>query len=131
MNNGPRNDQNDSVDAHRQWLAHNDNFLGAALDWLKLRLLLQAEVVSPPTAEPSRSAPWKPSRDATRATTKDLHHAAQAMATALEVSPPPALALLGELFELTVFEQQVLLLCAAMELDTQIAPLCAQAQDAS
>ncbi|MGB3612477.1 MAG: hypothetical protein WBA10_01695, partial [Elainellaceae cyanobacterium] len=30
-----------------------------------------------------------------------------------------------------VFEQQVLLLCAAMELDTQIAALCAQAQDAS
>jgi hypothetical protein len=39
------------------------------------------------------------------------------------------LILLGQLFGLSRFEQQVLLMCAAVELDTSIAPLCARAQD--
>jgi ATPase family associated with various cellular activities (AAA) len=42
---------------------------------------------------------------------------------------PSALAILGERLGLSLFEQDVLLLCAAMELDTRIAGLCARAQD--
>jgi ATPase family associated with various cellular activities (AAA) len=41
---------------------------------------------------------------------------------------PPALAQLGELLGLSVFEQEVLLLCAAPALDPSIAALCALAQ---
>jgi hypothetical protein len=44
-----------------------------------------------------------------------------------QMSPPPALIILGERLGLSRFEVEVLLLCAAMELDTGIAPLCARA----
>src|SRR5215813_6810695 len=44
------------------------------------------------------------------------------------MTPPPALLILGQRFGLSHFEQEVLLLCAAMELDTRIGPLCARAQ---
>ncbi|WP_431822406.1 ATP-binding protein [Burkholderia sp. F1] len=43
-------------------------------------------------------------------------------------TPPPALQLIRQRFGLTGFERDVLLLCTAMELDTSIAGLCAQAQ---
>ena len=42
--------------------------------------------------------------------------------------PPPALVTLRQRLGLTRFEQDVLLLCVAMELDTSIAALCARAQ---
>ena len=43
--------------------------------------------------------------------------------------PPSALAFLSQRLGLSLFEQNVLLLCSAMELDTRIAGLCARAQD--
>lgn len=43
-------------------------------------------------------------------------------------SPPPALIVLSQRLGLTDFERSVLLLCAAMELDTSVADLCARAQ---
>jgi hypothetical protein len=43
-------------------------------------------------------------------------------------TPLPALSLLAQRLELSDFERDVLLLCAAMELDTRVAQLCAQAQ---
>src|SRR5260370_40662765 len=42
--------------------------------------------------------------------------------------PSPALVMLGQRMGLSRFEQEILLLCAAMELDTSIASLCANAQ---
>jgi hypothetical protein len=46
--------------------------------------------------------------------------------------PPPALALLARRLGLTEFESHILLLCAAMELDTRTGSLCARAmQDAA
>ena len=42
---------------------------------------------------------------------------------------PWALDMLGERLRLSSFEQSLLLLCAAPELDTRIASLCAKAQD--
>ena len=42
---------------------------------------------------------------------------------------PSALAILGERLSLSAFERNILLLCAAIELDTRIAALCARAQD--
>lgn len=41
----------------------------------------------------------------------------------------PALVMLSQRLDLTRFEQETLLLCIAMELDTRIAALCARAQD--
>ena len=42
--------------------------------------------------------------------------------------PPPALVVLAQRLGLSHFEREVLLLCAAMEMDTRIAGLCAEAQ---
>lgn len=45
------------------------------------------------------------------------------------MTPPPALIVLSERLGLSPFERNILLLCAAVELDTSIAGLCARAQD--
>ena len=44
-----------------------------------------------------------------------------------KISPPPALETLCHLFNLSVFERGILLLCAGMELDSKFAALCARA----
>jgi hypothetical protein len=54
---------------------------------------------------------------------------AERQVIAAQMQPPPALLLLGEQLGLTSCEQDLLLLCAAMDLDTQIPALCARAQD--
>jgi hypothetical protein len=54
--------------------------------------------------------------------------AAEEMAAAAAADPPPALVTLAARLGLSPFEQQVLLLCIAMELDPRIAELCAAAQ---
>ncbi|HKT99537.1 MAG TPA: ATP-binding protein, partial [Paraburkholderia sp.] len=53
---------------------------------------------------------------------------ADPLAVGPQMDPPPALLILGERLGLSRFELQVLLLCIALELDTRIAGLCAQAQ---
>jgi hypothetical protein len=45
------------------------------------------------------------------------------------MDPPPALVVLEHRLGLSQFEQEILFLCAAMELDTRIASLCSRAQD--
>jgi predicted nucleic acid-binding protein len=42
---------------------------------------------------------------------------------------PPAIDRLSELFELSAFERDVLLLCAGKEMDSKLAALCGEAQD--
>ncbi|MBD0372205.1 MAG: ATP-binding protein [Pyrinomonadaceae bacterium] len=51
-----------------------------------------------------------------------------ALLAAEQVEMPPALVMLARLFELSRFEQQLLLLCAARDLDTRHDERCAQAQ---
>ncbi|MDQ6623104.1 MAG: ATP-binding protein, partial [Verrucomicrobiota bacterium] len=50
-------------------------------------------------------------------------------ATAPTPELPSALTILGQRFGLSAFERDILLLCAAVELDTRTAGLCARAQD--
>jgi ATPase family associated with various cellular activities (AAA) len=47
---------------------------------------------------------------------------------AAEMDPPPALVILAQRVGLSQFEQQLLILCLGMELDTGIADLCARCQ---
>ncbi len=54
---------------------------------------------------------------------------AEKMTAAETAEPPPALLLISRRLDLTRFEQEVLLLCAAMELDGKTAALCAKAQN--
>jgi hypothetical protein len=117
------------------WQENNDKYLSAALTWL--RLCLQRLAASSPSSgsTPERygflglcrrapsAPPVKPVTDA------EIADAAKAMEAAAATDPPPALLILGQRFGLSPFEREVLLLCAAMELDTRVAGLCALAQD--
>jgi ATP-dependent 26S proteasome regulatory subunit len=84
------------------WQEENGRALSVALAWLRARLERPAEQGVDGDAAPRVGA--------------------------TDVVFPPALRLLAVQFGLSTFEQQVLLLCAAMELDTRIPALCAAAQ---
>lgn len=125
------------------WAKQNEEFLSAALKWLRQRLIAYIDrgpilqPVTTPTAptQPSSSffnwlQPEKIASD-DRTAEMEVMRAAREMARAQEMSPPPGLIILAERFGLSEFEQSVLLLCAGMELDTRVAGLCAQAQDDS
>jgi hypothetical protein len=141
----------------------NEDYLAAALEWLRLRLtraaggerrpvLLPGEVaedvpaadaptqrrrlfrrqpVATEAAPPPRaSVPLlPPAPPAAAVTDEQLRQTEEALRRAEASSPPPQLILLASRFGLSQFERDVLLLCAAMELDTRIAALCARAQD--
>lgn len=129
------------------WETHNETYLHEALTWLRLRLhqlahigepvampepiatpapaqpaplfsFLQTTAVPPPAPPPQTTQPVN-TVDATR----------QRMDAAAASDPPPAIQVLAQRFGLSSFEQELLLLCAAMELDGQIPFLIAQAQD--
>jgi ATP-dependent 26S proteasome regulatory subunit len=87
------------------WLQQNQEYLSKALSWLRSRLYEIAEL---------------PDVDLSEVTE---------MPTGEGMNPPPALILFSQKFGLSHFEQQVLLLCVAMELDPGMARLCAKAQD--
>lgn len=59
---------------------------------------------------------------------EQINEAAKAMDTAGTMTPSPSLHILADRFALSRFERDVLLLCAALELDTSIASLCNLAQ---
>ena len=98
--------QKQSLSPAERWQQQNDTYLGQKLAWLRQRL--------------ERLASGKH---------VDVDWTAEtAVATALG-DAPPALISLSQILGLTRFEQDVLLLCAALELDTRIGRLCARAQD--
>ncbi|RCJ29423.1 AAA family ATPase [Nostoc minutum NIES-26] len=98
------------------WQQQNEEYLAIAVTWLRLRLALM---------QPN-SADEVDSETATK-----LDQLQITLDSAGIQTPPPALIELSQRFRLSQFEQEVLLLCAAIELDTRIAPLCALAQDNS
>ncbi|NJM65775.1 MAG: AAA family ATPase [Acaryochloris sp. RU_4_1] len=96
---------------HAQWQQENSRYLSLAIAWLRLRL--------------QRLIP-----DST-ITETEIADAETLMLEAEALEPPPALIALSSILELTRFEQSLLLLCAAMELDTEIASFCAKIQGES
>ena len=137
-----------------RWQKGNERYLAAALAWLRLRLEREASQGSSvparwthaPAAEQG-STRWRPFRRPAETAARNAsvpllpparitdEQIAQAHATmmdaAAQLDPPPALLLLAGRFGLSDFERNVLLLCAAMELDTRTGTLCAQAQGSS
>src|SRR5262245_12431043 len=140
------------------WEHGNEEYLAAALAWLRLRLEQRAQRGTAPPPRPQQlaaplaeapGAGWRlfrlgapaeakveepvpvialPAAGQTAITDEEVARAAASMAAAGAIDPPPALVILAQRFGLNRFEQELLLLCAAMELDTRIPALCARAQ---
>ncbi len=108
------------------WLEANGRYMAAAVAWVRalLRRRLPQEVVAPPP----RRLGWR-RRDEPIRSLEDPAGARAAMDQAAEaMTPPPALIILADRLGLSPLERHVLLLCAAVELDTSFAMLCAQVQ---
>ena len=136
-----------------QWQKGNEEYLAAAITWLRLRLALRTSpqksaILLPPSPLEAQFRPtveprWRFLRRQTTATTpgpftrllppapidvvteEQVQQAAAAMAAAEKMEPPPALIITAQRFGLSRFERDVLLLSAAMELDTRIGSQCA------
>ena len=98
------------------WTEANQRLLTAALDVVRARLTLHAARVAGESARESSGE-------------EALVQAQEARAQAEAAMPSPsALASLRAFFGLSPFEEELLLLCAGMELDAAFPGLCAQAQ---
>jgi hypothetical protein len=93
--------------------------------WWSFRRTASGSTPTPESAPPMRALPPVSSE----VTAEQVREAAERVRIAEGSDPPPAMTLLGRRFALTSFERDVLLLTAAMELDTRIGALCARAQD--
>ncbi len=146
MNNGDINNGSD-------WQKANARYLSAAMAWLRACLeQFSAQPESPSTialpplpVSEGRKSVWRhflggspaelPAKPTLLLAGAGIHadqrvaQAAEAMqAAANEMHPPPALLILTQRLGLSQFEQQLLLLCLGMELDTGVAGLCARCQ---
>ena len=129
----------------QDWMAVNEQYLEVTLRWLRLKLqqLIPASQAqderSQQTTDEAKGGWFKHKRHQSQANAKqlpsplpganELEHVAGEIETLEQNDPPPALLILAQRLGLSRFDRQVLALCVAMELDTQIATLCAQAQD--
>lgn len=122
-----------------QWQHNNEQYLAKALSWLRLCLKRQIQkieqekeiCIESPTKHRflgRNFLPALPPADNV-ITDEKISAAAREMSRAESLSPPPAMVILSQRLGLSPFEQKVLLLCAAIELDTSIGALCARAQD--
>jgi ATP-dependent 26S proteasome regulatory subunit len=130
-----------------EWQKNNEAYLAAAFKWLRLCLMSLAP--PPPVLIEKESSPAGDYQDVEvqywsfyqqrkaeseepgsfNALQTQIAEAAAAFEAAANVEPQPALIILGERLGLSRFEREVLLLCAALELDTRFAGLCARAHD--
>jgi hypothetical protein len=91
------------------WEELNNQYLSTMVAWIRLRL---QHLI-----------------DESQVKDSQLLQASEAVKTAAqECDPPPASWFIADRLGLSIFEHDLLLLCAAMEFDTRIADLCAQAQ---
>jgi hypothetical protein len=116
-----------------KWVENNDKHLAATVAWIRLRLqqlIRQAE--DTPDAGIKGNNWFKLTQKASPSTKKpaneEIELARQDMIKLENNNPPPALILLEKSLGLSKFDSHVLALCAAMELNTRIADLCAKAQ---
>jgi len=129
--------------AYEAWQQVNDRYLTEAIARIRARLEALAnkprdaiaDVPPPAPAERSRWHTWwngetaSPDRAIEPAATITEEALATTPAPAdAEGTPIPAAEMLAARLGLNAFERDVLLLCAAMEFDTRIGLLCAQAQ---
>lgn len=125
---------NTQMNLAREWLEANNRFLAAALTWLRLRLRRLAEERQTVVPVEKQRGPFFLFRNrselvvSTHVSAGEIEQAGRAMQTAAGFQPPPALYQVAEQFHLDDFERNLLLLCAAMELDPSLPGLCSKAQ---
>ncbi len=103
----------------QSWHEKNAHYLAVALEWIRLKLNRLAATLNDSDSSSPESVKEEQAISRAISTITDLESS----------EPLPALALIKRRFGLSVFEQDVLMLCTAMELDTTIPALCARAQD--
>ena len=87
-------------------------------------------VISLAAPTPAVPASDDPGRGKTVPTDEEIsEHARQMSEAESQNDALPALVMLSQRLDMTRFEEETLLLCIAMEMDTRIAALCARAQD--
>jgi hypothetical protein len=132
---------------HAQWLAANKAYLQDYIRWVQLRLERYiASLPVAPTPQPlmprveTKKPSWFGFGKSEQAITAPLPNAydsdainteLEKMSTLLSAAesqePPPAAVILARQFGLSRFERDILMLCAALELDGKTAALCAKA----
>ena len=119
-----------------QWLEDNNDYLAKVLTWLRLLLRQRLAQDQPPAPQVKEnkynwiSGIYKSGEAASQHAISDaeIASAEKAVLEAETVPHPPAAVILSRSLGLSRFEQNLLLLCAAMELDPQMADLCCRAQ---
>jgi hypothetical protein len=118
-----------------EWLEANSQFLSSAIAWLRGQLKNRNAVAKPPPAPMAEPQPerrfWNFGRRAALPVPPPQPQLTSAPSDPTQErsgSTPPALLVLAQRLSLSEFERNVLLLCAAMDIDPSIAGLCAQAQ---
>ncbi|MCF6256969.1 MAG: ATP-binding protein [Gammaproteobacteria bacterium] len=104
------------MNEQENWMENNDRHLAATVAWIHLRLERLAARTN------DKKTPSTPDN-------ATIEHAHQEKVKLDNNELPPALTLLGNALGLSAFDRHVLALCVAMELNTQTASLCANAQD--
>jgi AAA+ superfamily predicted ATPase len=119
-----------------KWQDNNNAYLSNGLHWIRALLLQQAEQYQPKQESKNQRSSWftvKNQSDENAAFAKNssetIIQIEQALLKAEAASPPPAIVNLSQRLGLSRFEQNVLLLCTAMELDPQLPDLCSKAQN--
>jgi len=129
----------------QDWMTINEQHLAATLKWLRLKLQqlilphpAQTELMNQQTTKDVSSRWFKRNKAQSgpsllppptqHSDTNNIQRAVKEMESAEHFDPPPALLILAQRLGLSTFDRQLLALCVAMELDTRIASLCAQAQ---
>jgi hypothetical protein len=145
---------NGEISNGSDWQKGNAQYLSAAMAWL--RACLEQFAAQQPEHQTTLALPPVPVREGHKSVWRNFFGAQPALpagtpslllsggvghsdrrvtqasaameAAANAMNPPPALVILTQRLGLSPFEQQVLILCLGMELDTGVAGLCARCQ---
>jgi hypothetical protein len=113
-----------NLTADATWIEANQTYLGQALAELKETLRRHATQFRASSGEQSNSAELPAADQLTMPSQPADRNSGQPASP----SRPPALDLVVTGFHLSPFERDILLLCAAMELDSEFGPLCSVVQ---
>jgi len=123
-----------------RWIEDNNDYLAASLHWLRLRLQRLAAPAADAASAPRAPAPGRPqwlgraapppapALPAPQGLAERIAEAFEQRQRAARADAAPALPALAERLGLSAFETDILLLCAAMELDPSLPALIAAAQ---